>query len=59
MVPENDLVYLKMSAEEAVKMVISGGIVTPEFAQEAREAMAVAPVQSPPAPAPEALAPRA
>ena len=57
MVPENDLVYLKMSAKEAVKMVISGGIVTPEFAQEAREAIAVAPVQSPPAP--EALAPRA
>lgn len=57
MVPKNDLVYMKMSVEEAVKMVISGGIVTPEFAQEARAAIAVSPVQSPPAP--EALPPGA
>jgi len=27
--PEGDLVYLEMSVEEAVKLVVSGGIVTP------------------------------
>ena len=30
-VPKKDLVYLKMSVEQAVKLVISGGIVTPKL----------------------------
>ena len=29
-VPKNDLIYMKMKVEDAVKMVISGGIVTPQ-----------------------------
>ena len=30
-VPKKDLVYLKMSVEQAVKLVISGGIVAPKL----------------------------
>ena len=29
-VPKKDLIYMKMKVEDAVKMVISGGIVTPQ-----------------------------
>ena len=32
-VPKNDLIYMKMKVEDAVKMVISGGIVTPQVKQ--------------------------
>jgi uncharacterized membrane protein len=30
-IPQKDLVYMDMKVEEAVKMVISGGIVTPKI----------------------------
>ena len=30
-VPKKDLIYMKMKVEDAVKMVISGGIVTPKM----------------------------
>ena len=30
-VPKKDLIYLKMSVEDAVKLVISGGIVAPKI----------------------------
>jgi uncharacterized membrane protein len=29
-VPEKDLVPLKMTAEEAFKLIVSGGMITPE-----------------------------
>ena len=32
-VPKKDLIYMKMKVEDAVKMVISGGIVTPKVRQ--------------------------
>ena len=32
-VPKKDLIYMKMKVEDAVKMVISGGIVTPQVKQ--------------------------
>ena len=32
-VPKKDLIYMKMKVEDAVKMVISGGIVTPKVSQ--------------------------
>ena len=32
-VPKKDLIYMKMKVEDAVKMVISGGIVTPKIRQ--------------------------
>ena len=44
-VPKKDLVHLDMSIEEGIKMVISGGIVTPSMAEAAAEAA----LQSPPA----------
>jgi uncharacterized membrane protein len=35
LVPEAEVIYLKMTVEEAFKLVMSGGIVTPERAAEA------------------------
>ena len=36
MAPRKDLVYLNMSTEDAFKLVISFGIVTPELAEKER-----------------------
>ena len=29
-IPQNDLIYMDMSVEEGIKMIVSGGILTPE-----------------------------
>jgi len=41
-VPKRDLIHLDMTIEEGMKMVISGGIVTPSMEQELRERGALA-----------------
>lgn len=33
-VPKKDLIFMKMSVEEAIKMVVSGGIITPPYRAE-------------------------
>ena len=33
-VPKRDLIFMKMSVEEAIKMIVSGGILTPEEKQK-------------------------
>lgn len=53
-VPESDLVYLDMRVEEALKLVISVGLVVPEFPVPAAH-----PGEPAGTPAPEALAPAA
>jgi uncharacterized membrane protein len=40
-VPKNDLVHLDMTIEEGIKLVISGGIVTPSMEQEPEEPAAL------------------
>ncbi len=34
LIPRNDLIYLDISVEEGIKMIVSGGIVTPEAFKE-------------------------
>ena len=46
MVPTSDVIHLEMSVEDGIKLVISGGIVTPE--QIAAQARPAAPVQPAP-----------
>jgi uncharacterized membrane protein len=45
-VPKNDLVHLDMTVEEGIKLVISGGIVTPSMEQERERAAALAGAQA-------------
>lgn len=42
MVPEHDLIPLDMTVEQALKMVISGGVVVPDFPPESAEPIAPA-----------------
>ncbi|NLC76777.1 MAG: DUF502 domain-containing protein [Clostridia bacterium] len=37
MVPEEDLIYLDMSVEDGIKMIISGGVITPPVPDQAPE----------------------
>lgn len=30
-IPKKDLIYIKMSVEDAIKMIVSGGIITPDY----------------------------
>jgi len=53
-VPRKDLVHLDMSIEEGIKMVISGGIVTPPSPAEAIEPPAKRPAEPEPERVPEA-----
>jgi uncharacterized membrane protein len=45
-VPKNDLVHLDMTIEEGIKLVISGGIVTPSMEQERERAAALTGAQA-------------
>lgn len=41
MVPEEDLIYMDMSVEDGIKMIISGGVITPPAPDKKPEAEAV------------------
>ena len=57
MVPRSDLTYLEMTVEDAVKLIISGGIVSPDEAKAVRVTNPAAPTAAAAKASPKELAP--
>jgi uncharacterized membrane protein len=56
-VKERDIIFLEMSVEDAAKMVISMGLVTPDYVAKTTELAATAGLGTPESPAPGPKAP--